>query len=218
MSGRTDVLGHAWWLASRSAGVVAWLLLSLVVVAGLVMAMGWAPARMRGALLRSHERIALLALATTAAHGALLLGDSFLRPGLSGVLVPFASDYRPVWTGIGVLAAYLAAALSLTYYARRRLGSRRWRKAHRLIPIAWAMAAVHVIGAGSDVGSRWLQVPLALSIALVIALLGQRIAMSRGRRRAASPPVAAPAPAPAPETRALPTPLWLHGDPERRHA
>jgi sulfoxide reductase heme-binding subunit YedZ len=214
VSDRRDVLGHAWWLASRSAGVVAWLLLSLVVVMGLVMATGLAPVRVRGALRRSHERVALLALGTTAAHGALLLGDSYLRPGLSGVLVPFASGYRPVWTGVGVLAAYLAAALSLTYYARRRLGARRWRTAHRLIPVAWAMAAVHVIGAGSDAGSLWLQVPLALSLALVIALLGQRIAMSAGRRRVERPQLPAPAPAASP----APAPLWLHGDPERRHA
>jgi sulfoxide reductase heme-binding subunit YedZ len=214
VSDQRDVLGHAWWLASRSAGVVAWLLLSLVVVMGLVMATGLAPVRVRGALRRSHERVALLALGTTAAHGALLLGDSYLRPGLSGVLVPFASGYRPVWTGVGVLAAYLAAALSLTYYARRRLGARRWRTAHRLIPVAWAMAAVHVIGAGSDAGSLWLQVPLALSLALVIALLGQRIAMSAGRRRVERPQLPAPAPAVSP----APAPLWLHGDPERRHA
>jgi sulfoxide reductase heme-binding subunit YedZ len=178
------------------------------------MATGLAPMRVRGALRRSHERVALLALGTTAAHGALLLGDSYLRPGLSGVLVPFASGYRPVWTGVGVLAAYLAAALSLTYYARRRLGARRWRTAHRLIPVAWAMAAVHVIGAGSDAGSLWLQVPLALSLALVIALLGQRIAMSAGRRRVERPQLPAPAPAVSP----APAPLWLHGDPERRHA
>ena len=69
------------------------------------------------------------------------------------------------------------------------------------------MAAAHVIGAGSYVGSRWLQVPLALSIALVIALLGQRIAMSRGRRRAASPPVAAPAPAPTGDQAPAQSPL-----------
>jgi sulfoxide reductase heme-binding subunit YedZ len=212
-----DVLGHAWWLASRSAGVVAWLLLSLVVVIGLLQATGMAPAPLKAALRHGHERIALLALGTTAAHGALLLGDSWLRPGLSGVLVPFASSYRPVWTGLGVLAAYVTAALSLTYYARRRLGPRRWRSAHRLIPAAWAMAAAHVIGAGTDAGSLWLQLPLALTLALVIALLGQRIATSAGRRRASLPaapeapvweaPVATPPPAPAP--------LWLRGDPER---
>jgi sulfoxide reductase heme-binding subunit YedZ len=218
VSDSRDVLAHAWWLASRSAGVVAWLLLSLVVAIGLVQAAGMAPAPLKAALRHGHERIALLALGTTAAHGALLLGDSFLRPGLSGVLVPFASSYRPLWTGLGVLAGYLTAALSLTYYARRRLGTRRWRSAHRLIPIAWVMAAAHVIGAGTDAGSLWLQLPLALTLALVIALLGQRIAASAGRRRSVpptarpepaawEPPVATPAPAPAP--------LWLRGDPER---
>jgi sulfoxide reductase heme-binding subunit YedZ len=219
VSDSRDVLGHAWWLASRSAGVVAWLLLSLVVAIGLVQATGMAPARLKAALRHGHERIALLALGTMAAHGALLLGDSWLRPGLSGVLVPFASSYRPVWTGLGVLATYLAAALSLTYYARRRLGTRRWRSAHRLIPLAWAMAAVHVIGAGTDAGSLWLRLPLALTLALVIALLGQRIATSAGRRRS-SPPAAAPDEAPVWEPpvatpATAPSPLWLRGDPER---
>jgi hypothetical protein len=48
--------------------------------------------------------------------------------------LPVASSYRPFWTGLGVLAAYLAMALSLTYYVRGRVGARRWRRAHRLIP------------------------------------------------------------------------------------
>ena len=167
-----NVLDHGWWLASRSAGVVAYLLLSASVVLGLAMALRLVPPRSAAVLRTAHERIALIALGAVAAHGLLLLGDGFLRPGLSGILVPFAMDYRPVWTGIGILAGYLAAGLSLSYYARRRLGARRWRTAHRLIPVAWAMAAVHVIGAGSDAGSLWLQIPLALTIALVLTLVG----------------------------------------------
>ena len=130
-------------------------------------------------------------MGAVAAHGLLLLGDSFLRPGLSGILVPFAMDYRPVWTGIGILAGYLAAGLSLSYYARQRLGARRWRTAHRLIPVAWAMAAVHVIGAGSDAGSLWLQVPLALTMAVVLTLVGRRV-LDSVRGRAAPRPARAP--------------------------
>ena len=188
-----NVLDHGWWLASRSAGVVAYLLLSASVVLGLAMALRLAPPRSAAVLRTAHERIALIALGAVAAHGLLLLGDGFLRPGLGGILVPFAMDYRPLWTGIGILAGYLAAGLSLTYYARRRLGARRWRAAHRLIPVAWAMAAVHVIGAGSDAGSLWLQVPLALTMALVLTLVGQRaLGALRGAptRRPARAPVA----------------------------
>jgi len=193
-----DPLDYGWWLASRSAGVVAYLLLSAAVIAGLAMALRIGPAR---ALRATHERIALLALAAVAAHGLLLLGDPWLRPGLSGVLVPFASDYRPVWTGLGILAAYLAAALALTFYVRGRIGARRWRTAHRLIPVAWLLAAVHVIGAGSDAGSLWLQVPVALTAALVLTLVGQRLVPRRRPQ-----PVPPPKPPVTPEPAA--SPLW----------
>jgi sulfoxide reductase heme-binding subunit YedZ len=192
-----QTLDHGWWLASRSAGVVAYLLLSGSVVLGLAMALRAAPPRLAPGLRVLHERIAVVALGAVAAHGALLLGDGVLRPGLRGVLVPFALSYRPVWTGIGILAGYLAAGLSLTYYARRRIGARRWRAAHRLIPVAWAMAAVHVIGAGTDAGSLWLQVPLALTMSAVLVLLGRRVLAARPAR-GAGPPRRAPVPAPRP--------------------
>jgi sulfoxide reductase heme-binding subunit YedZ len=209
-----DPLDYGWWLASRSAGIVAYLLLSAAVLAGLAMALRLGPPKLRRSLRAMHEQLALLALGATAAHGLLLLADPWLKPGLAGLLVPFASSYRPVWTGLGVLAAYLAAALSLTYYVRGRLGARRWRRAHRLIPIAWALAAVHVVGAGTDAVSLWLQVPVALTAALVLALLGERVLGTRRPRARAAEVPPAPAPAAAAEAPALPAtasppaPLW----------
>jgi sulfoxide reductase heme-binding subunit YedZ len=193
-----QTLDHGWWLASRSAGIVAYVLLSASVVLGLAMALRIAPPRLTPLLRTVHERIALVSLGALAAHGLLLLGDGFLRPRPSGILVPFAMSYRPAWTGIGILAGYLTAALSLTYYARRRLGARRWRAAHRLIPIAWAMAVVHVIGSGSDAGSLWLQVPLALTMSAVLTLLSYRLLGGRPARGAPSRPRAPAPPAEAP--------------------
>src|SRR4029079_7582986 len=93
---------HGWWLASRSAGVVAYLLLSAAVVLARAMALRLVRPRSAVVLRIAHERIALIALGAVAAHGLLLLGDGFLRPGLSGILVPFAMDYLSGWTGIGV--------------------------------------------------------------------------------------------------------------------
>jgi sulfoxide reductase heme-binding subunit YedZ len=177
-----DPLHYPFWLASRSAGVVAYVLLSASVVLGLAMAARLAPVGQRATLRVLHERVALLALGTMAAHGLLLLPDSWLHPGLGEVLIPFTASYRPVWTGLGICAAYGAAGLSLTYYARRRLGAQRWRNAHRLIPVAWALAVAHVIGAGTDVVSLWLEAVLALTIAAVVALLAQRWWLGRPRR------------------------------------
>jgi hypothetical protein len=77
------------------------------------------------------------------------------------------------------------------------------------------MAAVHVIGAGSDAGSVWLRVPLALTIAIALTLLGHRLLGERHarapRRAPATRAAAAPAPAHAPDeapTTAVPAPLW----------
>ena len=192
---------YGWWLASRSAGVVAYLLLSAAVILGLVMATRRAPVSWRATLRVMHERIAIAALGATLAHGLFLLGDPWLKAGVAGVFIPFASPYRPIATGVGVLGAYLAAGLSLTYYARRRLGSARWRRAHRLIPIAWAMAALHTLTTGTDAGELWLQVPIALTIAACLVLLGDRW-LDRPAVRAA------PAPAPPAPLAERPRSLW----------
>jgi hypothetical protein len=125
----TDPFDHLFWLASRSAGVLAWLALSAGMVIGLAMATKVAPRTLTPRLRVAHERIALISLAALAAHGLLLLGDGFLRPTLLDLLVPFSVDHAPLWTGLGQIAGYLTAALSLSYYARQRIGARRWRNA-----------------------------------------------------------------------------------------
>jgi len=81
-----------------------------------------------------------------------------------------------------------------------------------------------VVGAGTDAVSLWLQVPLALTAALVLALLGQRVMLGRGGRRGAAPeaivrpPTPPPAPAPAgtePQS-GPPSSLWSRVDARRR--
>jgi sulfoxide reductase heme-binding subunit YedZ len=182
MTSSTDPFEHVFWLMSRSAGVVAWLALSASLVIGLAMALKLTPRALTPRLRVAHERIALVALGTVAAHGLLLLGDGFLRPSLLDLLVPFSINHAPFWTGLGTIAGYVMAALSLSYYARRRIGARRWRNAHRFIPIAWLLGVAHVIGAGTDIGDLWLQVPFALTVGAVLALLALRVS---GATRAA---------------------------------
>ena len=63
----------------------------------------------------------------------------------------------------------------------RLFGVRRWRKAHRFIPVAWALTASHVIGSGTDVVSLWLQVILAATIAAVTVLIVQRGLVGRSQ-------------------------------------
>jgi sulfoxide reductase heme-binding subunit YedZ len=163
---------HVFWITSRAAGTAAMLLASASVLAGLMMS-----ARRRDSnktdLRAIHEALSLTALAMVALHGVSLLGDAFLHPGLSGIAVPFASSYRPLWTGVGVVAGYGLAALGLSYYARGRLGAARWRRIHRLTALFWVLALVHTIQAGSDSAEPWflaLNALVAIPAALLLCL------------------------------------------------
>src|ERR1044072_2815392 len=113
---------HLFWITSRAAGGAALLASSASVALGLIIS-----ARNPGANKRDlralHEALSLTALAMIALHWDALLGDPFLRPGLAGIVIPFVGPYRPLWTGIGIIAGYGLAVLGLTYYHRDRIGA-----------------------------------------------------------------------------------------------
>jgi sulfoxide reductase heme-binding subunit YedZ len=184
-----DPVHYGWWLTSRAAGIVAAVLVSASVVLGLAMAARVLPPRARMRLREVHERVGVAGLAALGLHGALLLPDPWLRPGLAGILVPFASPYRPLWTGLGVIAGYLAVGLGASFYVRRRLGAGRWRRLHRLTPLVYPLVVAHVLGAGTDGGSAWLEVVVLAPAAAIAVLLARRWApRGLGRARAVSAP------------------------------
>jgi methionine sulfoxide reductase heme-binding subunit len=141
----------SWWLASRASGLVALALIGLSVVIGLAMASkAFRRPGLPRVLIAIHEHAALATLVAIAVHGITLLGDRWLDPGPVGIAVPFVMDHEPVWTGIGIVAGYLAAIAGLTFFVRRRIGTKRWRNLHRLTPLVYAMGVAHALGAGTD--------------------------------------------------------------------
>jgi sulfoxide reductase heme-binding subunit YedZ len=167
---------YSWWLASRASGVVALVLVTISVAIGLTMATKLV--RKRGAgpiLVKVHEQTALAGLIAIAVHGITLLGDSWLNPGVKGILVPFAMDHAPVFTGLGIIAGYLAAFLGLTFYIRRRFGTKLWRKLHRATVLVWALGLVHAIGSGTDADSPWLREFMVLTGVPIVALFAVRM-------------------------------------------
>jgi sulfoxide reductase heme-binding subunit YedZ len=154
----TDPIPHIWWLMSRSAGVVALVLVTISVGIGLTMSAKLMRKRGLGPkLMAIHEQTALAGLIAIAVHGITLLGDPWLHPGVAGISVPFVMGYRTVFTGLGIIGGWLAALLGLSYYARRRIGARLWRKAHRATVVVYLLGLVHTLGAGTDAATPWLR-------------------------------------------------------------
>ena len=134
----TDPGQHLFWLSSRAFGVVAMVLVSLSVGVGLALA-GRISKRpgMARRLKQLHESLALAGLLAIALHGLLLLGDSYLRPGLAGIAI---------WAGIvdlmiSTLALVVAASfvvdavvgLALAQLVARGWAQSRWQELFLLV-------------------------------------------------------------------------------------
>lgn len=183
---RTEPIKYLWWLVSRASGIIALLLISLSVLMGLAMATKLLrrPGLKRG-VARLHEYVAITALLAIGAHGLSLLGDHWLKPGWRGITLPFAMSYRPQFTGLGIIGGYVALLLGPSFYLRRRIGARRWRKLHRLIVVAWLASAIHTLGAGSDSRQLWLRAIVVVPSVPIAYLLVLRALTPNTRPNAA---------------------------------
>ena len=170
-----DPAEYGWWLASRASGVTALILVTISVAIGLTMASKLVRTRGIGPVLaKAHEHTALAGLIAIAVHGITLLGDKWLHPGVKGILVPFAIGYEPFFVALGIAGGYLAALLGLSFYMRRRVGPKLWRKAHRATVLVWALGVAHTIGAGTDAGSAWLREFMVITGVPIVVLFAVR--------------------------------------------
>jgi sulfoxide reductase heme-binding subunit YedZ len=148
-------LNIAWYVA-RAGGLVAFALLTLAVLAGVLLAgrarlAGWP----RFAVEDVHRFLGLLAGTFLGVHVLGLLADSYLGLPLSALVVPGLSSYRPLATALGVVAAELLIALAVTNRLRRRLVYATWRRLHMLNFAVWVLALGHGIAAGTDSNTGW---------------------------------------------------------------
>ena len=71
-----------------------------------------------------------------------------MHPGL--FLIPFASSYKPFWSGLGSLALYLFLAIILSSYLRKQIGQKSWRLFHYTSYLGFLLALLHGLMAGTD--------------------------------------------------------------------
>ena len=177
LASATAVAPHIFWVTSRAAGIAAMVLASASVCAGLLIGARGTPRKGLGGDARAlHEALSLATLVAIAVHGAALLGDHYLHPSLVEISVPFASAYRPLWTGVGVIGGWGMAFLGLSFYARKTIGQSRWRSLHRFTAAFWALGIVHSIGAGTDAGQLWFLVLAAAAVVPALILLAGKFA------------------------------------------
>jgi sulfoxide reductase heme-binding subunit YedZ len=163
------------WFAARGLGIVLLLTLTGTVVLGVLTSRRWtAEGWPRFVTQELHRNLSLLAVVLLVLHGGAVLLDTYAGLGLRDVLVPFATAYRPLWLGLGVLSGELLVALVVVSSYRQLLGYRLWRFTHWAAYAAWPLALLHGLGTGSDTRFGWALVVYAgCAGAVLVAVLAR---------------------------------------------
>jgi sulfoxide reductase heme-binding subunit YedZ len=184
------------WYATRATGVVALLLLTLTVIAGIAgTARFTAPGLPRLVTSGVHRSLSLLVLCFVAMHVLTTVLDSYARIGIAAAVIPFSSAYRPFWLSLGTVAADVLLAVALTSLLRDRLPFPVWRAVHWLAYACWPVALWHGLGTGTDTRLPWLLALDGLSVAGVVAAVCWRLSLARpglARRAGIAATVAVP--------------------------
>jgi sulfoxide reductase heme-binding subunit YedZ len=188
--------GSPLWFITRSSGLVAFGLLTISLLLGLLTTGralgGSAPRFVTQAL---HRNATLLALAFVVVHVGSILLDGYVPVGWAATVVPFTSGYRATWVAAGTTAFDLAILLTVTSLVRVRVGLRLWRLIHWLGYALWPLILVHYLGAGTDARAgwgRWLAILSSVTVAGAIAARAAVALSAQGRAPAGHPVRGAP--------------------------
>jgi DMSO/TMAO reductase YedYZ heme-binding membrane subunit len=114
-----------------------------------------------------HELLTAFTWAFLVLHVVLLAVDPYADVGWLGSLVPGLSTYRPAAIAIGTVALYALLVTTVTARWTRLLPPGWWLRIHRVSAVAFALAWVHGVLAGTDGG---VLTPFYLVTGLVVGL------------------------------------------------
>lgn len=172
---------HGYWYLARASAWVAFTLLWLSLVFGLLITNRLARLWPGGpTAFDLHQHVSLLSLAFALFHALILLGDRYIGYTIVTLLVPFAGhDYRPISVGLGQLAFYTLAIVGLSFYVRRHIGHHAWRVLHYLSFVVFVLAIGHGLWSGTDSGATWARSVYWMSGGSVLFLTWFRVVVSR---------------------------------------
>jgi sulfoxide reductase heme-binding subunit YedZ len=170
------------WLLARAAGLTAYAMLTLSLLAGLVLK-SRPFARLRAAAVAEvHKTLALTGLGALALHAIALVLDTTVKVSPAALFVPGLVTYRPAAVAAGVVAAWLMVLITASFRVRKRIGTRMWRRLHWFTYALFGLATVHGITAGTDTTQPWARDLYLGALGSVVAATAWRALVPPARR------------------------------------
>lgn len=173
----TATTGPSWyWYATRGLGITTLIVLTATVVLGVGTVKRWGGGPTpRFVTADLHRNLSLIAVVLLAAHILTTVLDPYAQISVRDAVIPVGAAYRPVWLGLGVVAAEILVAVAASSALRRQIGPRTWRLIHWAAYASWPLAVVHGLGTGSDAQAPWLIGVVAACVVAVGLALAQRL-------------------------------------------
>ncbi|TAL43386.1 MAG: 2Fe-2S iron-sulfur cluster binding domain-containing protein [Salinibacterium sp.] len=176
---------HLWWYISRASALLAWALLTLSVVWGILLSTRLLRRVDNPSWLQDiHRFVSGLGIIMVLLHMVTLMLDGWLHLSFAQVLLPWGSSYRPLPVALGVIAFYLLIAVQGSSMIMHRLPRKFWKAVHYASYATVVLVSFHAGLAGTDVGSPGYRILAYTLIGLTAAATVVRIAVSNRARAA----------------------------------
>jgi len=176
------------WLIIRGSGLVAFWLLSLSAIWGLLLAnkikMKFLKAK---ALTYAHESLAIGSVLATIIHMVALYVDDFVEFGAADILVPGSSNWEPAAVAFGIVGFYVLVIVTVSFYIKKMIGQKIWRAVHFLSFGSFASVLAHGVMAGTDTSHPIVYWSYIAVTAVVAGLIAMRILQPAKPARRARP-------------------------------
>lgn len=165
-----------WWYVARASGIVAWVMLAIAVIWGILVATRILGRKPRPAwVLDLHRWLGGLSVTFTGVHLVGLVLDDYVEFGMRELFVPFASEWRPAAVAWGVVALYVLIAIQATSLVMKRLPRRLWKWVHMSSFGLFFVATLHAGMAGTDVTNPLYRVVVGVMVVGVVFFSVYRI-------------------------------------------
>ena len=163
------------WYVSRSAGVIAYVLLWLSMAWGLLLTTTIGKHIGKVApIVDLHRHFSWLTIAFTLAHVLVLIGDRYANFTLCMLFIPFTGDgpaYRPYAMALGQIATYLIIIVTISFWGRTWIGQKVWRMLHYASFISFVGAAIHALLHVRNLDTMfWMYVVSFVSVLFLVVL------------------------------------------------
>lgn len=175
------------WLLIRGSGLVAFGLLALATIWGLLIS-----TKILGRAVKAkgvtwfHESLGIAALLATIVHMVALSVHEYIDFSWAQILIPGRAAWEPTAVALGITGFYCLVVVSLSFYAKPLIGQTAWRAIHQLGFGTFVATLAHGVMAGTDTSHPAVVALYASTAAATAVLVGIRIV--QGRQPASATP------------------------------